>query len=92
LTGKGPQTYATFYYPFHDQPECEHKAEEYNGVVCDNTVAIRRVAFHNWMPGGLLSGMGFKVLKYDDEFMGAMDNVTRKSYIDTKSNYGTIIY
>jgi hypothetical protein len=34
--------------------------------------------------------MGFKVLKYDDDLIGAMDTVAKKAYIDDKSNYGTI--
>lgn len=61
-------------------------------MVCDNSIQVRRVAFWNWKPNGLFSGMGFKVLKYDDDIIGAMDNDTKQAYIDDKSNYGTIIF
>jgi hypothetical protein len=92
LTGKGPQSWATFYYPYHLQAECEHLADTHNGVVCDNSVQIRRVAFWDWKPNGLLSGMGFKILKYDDDLIGAMDVDAKQAYIDDKTNYGTILY
>jgi hypothetical protein len=31
-------------------------------------------------------------LKYDDDLIGAMDNVTKQAYIDDQSNYGTIMH
>jgi len=34
--------------------------------------------------------MGLKVLKYDDDLIGAMDNVTLAAYIENRTNYGTI--
>jgi hypothetical protein len=92
LTGKGPQSWATFYYPHHDQSECEHLEDTYNGVVCDNNVQIRRVAFWDWKPNGLFAGMGFKILKYDDDIIGAMDNDTMEAYIVDKTNYSTLIF
>jgi len=36
--------------------------------------------------------MGLKVLKYDDDFIGAMDETAKKTWIDTKSNYGTVFW
>jgi hypothetical protein len=38
LTGKGANTYATFDYPHHIQPECTLEKDVYDGVTCDNTV------------------------------------------------------
>jgi len=38
LTGKGPKTYATYKYGHHEQPECETNLEDYDGVICDNSV------------------------------------------------------
>ena len=38
LTGKGPNSWATAFRKHHDQPECEHIEERYNGVICDNRV------------------------------------------------------
>lgn len=63
---------------------------EYDGIICDPTIQIRRIAFWNMLPNSMFNGMGFKILKYDDEFIGAMDNDTLKTYIDDRSNYGTI--
>jgi len=37
--------------------------------------------------------MGFKALRYDDDLIEPMDkNTTFKTWVDTKSNYGTIIF
>jgi hypothetical protein len=38
LTGKGAETYTTFYTPQFDQPECEILLDEYDGVTCNPTV------------------------------------------------------
>lgn len=36
--------------------------------------------------------MGLKLLKYDDDIIGAMDNDTLSAYIEDRSNYGTILF
>jgi hypothetical protein len=36
-------------------------------VICDNSIQVRRVAFENYLPNGVLTGMGMKILPYDDE-------------------------
>jgi hypothetical protein len=82
LTGKGANSFATYFYEHHNQPECEHLEDEYNGVTCDNTVQIRRVAFWDSGPGVIFDNMGFKLLRYDDDLIGAMDEVAKKTYID----------
>jgi hypothetical protein len=37
LTGKGENSWATYYYGHHNVAECEHNEDVYNGVVCDGT-------------------------------------------------------
>lgn len=90
LTGKGANSFATYFYEHHNQPECEHLEDEFNGVTCDNSVQIRRVAFWDSGPGRIFEGMGFKLLRYDDDLMGAMDDESKKTYIDDTEKYGTI--
>jgi hypothetical protein len=92
LTGKGAKTWATHYYKHHEQPECEHLENEFGGVTCTSDIQIRRIAFWNTSPKDLFSGMGFKVLKYDDSEVGAMDNDTKSAYLLDKDNYSTILY
>lgn len=46
LTGKGPRSWATPYYKHHEQPECEHNMTYWGGTFCDNTITMRRIAFH----------------------------------------------
>jgi hypothetical protein len=38
LTGKGAGSYATYYYPHHEVPECEVDLEYWGGVFCDNSI------------------------------------------------------
>lgn len=38
LTGKGPESYASFYQKHLEQTECEVLLDEYDGVTCDNSV------------------------------------------------------
>jgi len=51
LTEKGADTYATANMRHVYQPECDLDDLMYNGVVCDSTVQIRRVAFFGYEPG-----------------------------------------
>ena len=67
LTGKGPGSWATPYYKHHNQTGCERNASYYGGVFCDNTVQVRRIAFHGTKPAAIFRGMGFKILRYDDD-------------------------
>ena len=77
LTGKGAETYTAFYTPQMDQPECEILLDEYDGVTCNPDVQIRRIAFWNFKPFATLTGMGMKILKYDDDIVGVMDADTK---------------
>jgi len=60
----------------------------YNGIVCDNTVTMRRVAFVG-SPGNDFDGMGLKVLKYDDSITSAMNETELETYVKNKSNWDT---
>jgi len=88
LTGKGPNSWATAPFAHHDQPECEQDLEVMDGWTCDDTVQIRRVAFHAGKPSAHLRGMGLKVLRYDDDLLAAQEDLD--AYIDDVGNYGSI--
>mgnify|MGYP000341654446 CR=1 FL=1 len=85
LTGQGAESYATFFYPHLDQPECTKDLDVYNGVVCTKAAQVRRIAFHGGTPGNLLKGMPLKILKFD-----ATQEALGKAYIDDKNNYSQI--
>jgi len=94
LTGQGPNSFATPYEKHHEQPECKFSSEirkMFDGVVCDNRVQIRRVAFTAPAPGDF-SGMPMYFLRYDDDLVGDMSNETLQEYVDNKSNYGRVPY
>lgn len=90
LTGKGANSYASFfqYHLMTAGGECEHLAEEYNGVTCDNSVQIKRVAFFGAAPASKMMGMGFRIKSWDDEIIDNMDNETLTAYVDNKTDYG----
>lgn len=76
LTGKGANTWATPYYKYHEQPECFFDSttlDVYNGVLCDSTVQIRRVAFYGKTPTANMAGMAMNIIKYDDSIMSPKD-------------------
>lgn len=68
LTGLGPKSWATPYFAHHMQKGCTGSKNEakFDGVICDSTNQVRRLAFHVPNPGHRFRGMGFKILKYDD--------------------------
>jgi len=68
LTGLGPKSWATPYYAHHMQKGCSGSKNEnkFDGVICDSTNQVRRLAFHVPSPAHRFKGMGFKILKYDD--------------------------
>lgn len=90
LTGKGAGSWATPYYPHHNVSECETNVTYYGGVFCDNTAQVRRIAFYRALPAGLFAGMGFKVLRYDDDIVAEYSNMT--DYLNNKTEYSTIVY
>lgn len=91
-TNKGPNTWATFDYPHHMQPECTLDKAVFDGVTCDSTVQVRRLAFHAATPGSLFSGMALKILKWDDSLFANMDDTQKQAHLDDRSNYSTIIF
>jgi hypothetical protein len=90
-TGKGPGSWATFYYAHHNVPECEYNFTYYGGVFCDSSIQIRRVAFANSVPADLFRGMYFYILPYDDHlFLENGGDINRTEYLLDKNNYGSM--
>ena len=97
LTGKGAGSWATPFFQHHNWTgECEHNLAYWGGTFCDNTVQLRRVAFHAWQPAGLLDNMAMKVLQYDDSIVqswGAIDNYTNlANYTGNVSAHGSVFF
>ena len=88
LTGKGANSWATVYYKHHDQPECTTDLDAMDGVTCDGTVQVRRVAFHGANPSSHFRGMGLKILRYDDDLLAGQEDLD--AYLDDTANYGSI--
>lgn len=92
LTGKGAESYASFYTLHLLQKECENLQDMYDGVTCDNSVQIRRIVFHAAQPASNFYGMGFRVLNWDDDLIKPMSSTQLTEYIDKKSGYGMVYW
>ena len=68
LTGLGPKSWATPYFLHNMQPGCTgSKGEDkFDGIICDSSVQVRRIAFPLPSPASRFRGQGLKVLRYDD--------------------------
>lgn len=83
LTGIGPNTWATRDYPHLLQPECKLLKTMYDGVICDNTVQVRRISFHGYSPR-TLEGAPLKIFKWDDSILQQYTNVTSQYLLSSK--------
>jgi len=50
LTGLGAKSWATPYFAFNEQPECQVDLAIYDGLLCNSSVQVRRIAFHKYAP------------------------------------------
>lgn len=91
LTGQGADTYATRGFMHNQQSECTLDTVLYDGVVCDPSVQVRRVAFTGYQPDHF-RGMEMNVLKYDRTEMNLLSAAEKQTYIDTDSNYSKIFW
>jgi hypothetical protein len=89
LTNMGPNTYAAGYFKHLEQPECRVDMQVFDGVVCDNSVQIRRVAFHAVTPNSM-NYMPMRVLRYDDALLSSLGALEKEKYIADKSHYGRV--
>ena len=47
----------------------------YDGVICLNTVSVRRIAFHGGMPGWMQFA-AMRIIRYDDDVLNSYKNYT----------------
>lgn len=65
LTGLGADTYASANFLHNsEQPECTLDEDQFHGVICDNTVQIRRVVFYDYAPEHF-KNMELRVLPFE---------------------------
>lgn len=71
LTGLGPNSWASFYYPHNEQPECVHSPLIHDGLICDGTVQMRRIAFWGYTPDHFRMSQ-IKIARWDQEIKDAV--------------------
>ena len=79
LTGKGAGSWATAYFLHNDQTECKNDLAVYDGLTCDNTAQVRRIAFHGLAPIKF-TALNFKIAKYDDATINALSATDKTAY------------
>lgn len=87
LTGQGAGSWATAYFLHNEQPECMKELAKYDGLICDNTAQVRRIAFHGITPS-YFDYMDMKIAKYDDAVMAALPDLA--AYQADTANYGAV--
>jgi hypothetical protein len=92
LTGLGANTWAVPYWKHLEQPECTVDLELMGGIICDNTVQVRRVAFFGYSPSHFM-GMDLRITRFENSEISAMKAAgTYDEYIDNVENYSEVIY
>ena len=89
LTGLGPKTWATPYWEHNNQPECTASRTEYDGLICNSLVEIRRLAFYNFQPDAF-RGLEINMLKWDDLLVDSLNSSSLNGYMQNASAYSTI--
>lgn len=88
LTGLGPGSWATPFWKHNLQPECQNRTE-YDGIICNSSVQVRRIVFYQYTPD-LLTMMDLKVLKIDDYIISGMSADEKAAYYANLDNYAVI--
>lgn len=64
LTGMGANSWATFFYPHLNHSECTHSADVHDGVICDSSTQLRRLAFWSYTPWSMTM-QNIKIARWD---------------------------
>jgi len=59
--GNNTHRWIIFYFPHLDVPECARNENMYNGLLCSDTINIRRVVLHHGKPDNALKSLPLKV-------------------------------
>lgn len=92
LTGLGPKSWATPYFKFNEQPECTHNATEYDGLLCNSSIQVRRVSFYNYAPD-YFDFQPMLITQLDSPSYTGLNfsnPLEVKQYKDNSSNFGQV--
>ena len=67
----GENSWASPNWKHNEQPECVLDDALYNGILCDNTVQVRRIAFWGGKPDHFYA-MEMKIAQYDRNVVDLM--------------------
>lgn len=86
LTEMGANTWATAMWGHNaKQTECTTDMAVYDGLVCDNTIQVRRIVFYGYKPSSL-DKRNLIILPYDNSIVGNMNESTLEAYEGDNSN------
>jgi hypothetical protein len=86
LTGLGPNTYATRDYPHLMFPECTLNKEVYDGIICDHTTQLRRIAFYDHQPTKDFQDDYMKIMQWDSNILEQYES-NMSGYLEDLSKY-----
>ena len=90
----GANSWATPSWKHNEQPDCKFDDASvaiYNGIICPDTVQVRRIAFSGYSPSHF-DGMEMKIAKYDNHIRDSFDEAGLEEYLDNSDNYSTVFF
>lgn len=91
LTGIGVGTWASAYWLHNVAPECMVDQEVFDGIICDNSVQVRRVAFHGYEPSDAFRLMDLRIARWDSSLEASLTSESqRTAYLDDIANYSVV--
>lgn len=89
LTGRGANSWAVAHWPHLEQPECHIDYGVYDGIICGNTVQVRRIAWFGWeflwsrFEEPDFRGAAMKITQWDDSVVkGLKTNKTMEAMLN----------
>jgi len=85
LTGQGAKSWATPYWRHNDwKGDCKVDKEMYNGIICNNKVQVRRIAFSGYSPAHFYR-IPMKVAQWDESVV-PKDKEALKTFLKDKKH------
>jgi len=91
LTGQGVNSWATpaWKHNAQDTTACSIDDAVYDGIVCDGTVEVRRLAFYGYSPKQF-DNMAIKITQYDTSVIDAMTPEDKTLYVDDVTSWSAV--
>jgi len=85
LTGSSGPAWVSPYFVHNEVPQCKRDEKWDDGLICDNSVQVRRLAFSESQPSNIFAGQPLRILRLIDK----LENID-KSLLDDFNSFSEI--